>query len=86
MLTHKQHGAIIPKSGRTMRDLEGPAHQDFAFLGGSGWIGVQCACGAYLSARSMPAVQAAVADHQDPAYCPAAAAQEQLEDEYAIDE
>lgn len=51
--------------------LEAPAIEGFAFLGRSGWLGARCACGFLASGRSMAALELALADHQEPATCPA---------------
>lgn len=52
--------------------LEAPAVEGFAFLGGrSGWLGARCSCGFVASGRSMVALEHALADHQEPAFCPA---------------
>lgn len=88
MRTHKPRGPIMPGTSPTvtLNELEAPKVPGYAFLGGTGWIGVQCACGAYFSARTMAAVQAAVSDHQTPAICTAAAEVVRQEDESIIDD
>lgn len=85
MRSHKTAGGIMPGSGQTLSELEAPAVPGNAFLGGSGWLGLQCACGLVISARSMPALQRAVTDHQEPAYCTATDALLRAEDENIVD-
>lgn len=86
MLTHKTNGGVIPQTDRTMRALEAPANLGYAFLGGTGWIGVQCACGFVVTARTLAAAQAAIHEHQAPAVCTVAATIERDEDEDTITE
>lgn len=70
MKSHRHNGAVIPGSTLTMRELEAPANNGYFFLGGSGWLGLQCACGYVVTARSAAACEAALREHQSPDVCP----------------
>ena len=85
MKTHKHNGAVLPKTAtdggtpRTMRDLEAPVNPGYAFVGGSGWLGLACACGMYVSARTLAGIQAAILDHQESTGCAVGAAERAAE-------
>lgn len=86
MLTHKKPGGLIPGSRISMLELEAPINPGYAFLGAGGFIGVQCACGWYVTARSLGSVQASFTDHLHPRTCISVAEDEAYEDEDTITE
>lgn len=63
------HRPVVTQIGTLT--LEAPALEGLAFLGRTGWVGVVCECGFLASGRSLAALELALADHQEPATCPA---------------